>query len=191
MLGLMVPRTCSWMFLGHETAHATSPIEFGQNHDRRDLVSEQQSSRADRRAADATCANLRADPEYTGAKKGGNHGECIVFAVPAVEAPIISYLTRGGQATLDAFATNAELAYRDQVRRQCPMWLEAVLAGASAQSRMTTNSADFSRRTSCYHFSNTAARCNEKIPRSSLKPNKRTKRAVVHAFESVIIRGAR
>ena len=74
------------------------------NHDRRDLVSEQQSSRADRLAPDATCANLCAYPEYTCAKKGCNHGERIVFAVPAVEAPIISYLTRGGQETLDAFA---------------------------------------------------------------------------------------
>ncbi len=71
----------------------------------------------------------------------------------------------GGELRLGALATNADVAYHEEVERRYPLLSKAILAGASPQLRnMATVGGNLLQRTRCCYFYDTATPCNKREP---------------------------
>jgi len=71
----------------------------------------------------------------------------------------------GGGLRLGALATNADVAYHEEIERRYPLLSKAILAGASAQLRnMATVGGNLMQRTRCSYFYDTTTPCNKREP---------------------------
>lgn len=75
--------------------------------------------------------------------------------------------TGDGGLRIGALVSNSDLAVHSRVRRDYPVLLRALLAGASGQLRnKATTGGNLLQRTRCYYFYDTAMPCNRRDPGS-------------------------
>ena len=81
--------------------------------------------------------------------------------------PLDRIEAHGDGLRIGALATNAKVAYDDQVTARYPMLRNAILAGASAQLRNAASTGgNLLQRTRCYYFYDVATPCNKREPGS-------------------------
>jgi xanthine dehydrogenase YagS FAD-binding subunit len=81
--------------------------------------------------------------------------------------PLDRIEAHGNGLRIGALATNAKVAYDDQVTARYPMLRNAILAGASAQLRNAASTGgNLLQRTRCYYFYDVATPCNKREPGS-------------------------